>query len=267
MNGAVQQVESHAGQPRGGGGVGIQDRDEIRKRVAELSPWFHDLDLHGVRTAPDHPLGSFLQDLWGTVEPAFPADMTDATVLDIGCNAGFYSLQLARRGARVMGVDHDPHYLAQARYAAAVLGHDIELIEMNVYEVGRLGRTFDYVVFMGVLYHLRYPLLALDAVRSVVGRRMVFQTLVRGPEDPFEAEADYPFEEEAVFDDPRFPSLRFIEHSFSGDPTNWWVANESGVAALLRSAGFAIERHAGPGVYFCAPTDLPPEAAVTLGTD
>ena len=229
--------------------------EEIQREVESLGPWFHDLDLHGVRTAPDHPLGNFLRDLWATVEPAFPKDLTGKTVLDIGCNAGFYTFQLASRGARVTGVDHDPHYLRQARFAAEVLGHDVELLEMEAYDVPELGRRFDYIVFMGVLYHLRYPLLGLDRVRQVVGRRMVFQTLVRGELEPMQTAEDYAFEEESIFSDPRFPRLHFIEHRYAGDPTNWWVANESAVAAMVRAADFEIEEHAGPGVYFCAPAD------------
>ena len=231
----------------------VRDRQAIRREVEALGPWFHDLDLEGVRTAPDHPLGSFLSDLWATIESAFPEDMSGATVLDIGCNAGFYTFQLAARGARVTGIDHDPHYLRQARFAAEVLGHDVELVEMEAYDVPELGRRFDYVVFMGVLYHLRYPLLGLDRVREVVGNRMVFQTLVRGSLEPMQTREDYAFEEEEIFSDPRFPRLHFIEHRYAGDPTNWWVANESAVAALLRAAQFAIQKHAGPGVYFCAP--------------
>lgn len=230
-------------------------RHPVRARVRELGPWFHDLELDGVRTAPDHPLGDFLEHLWSTVAPSFPEDMEGATVLDVGCNAGFYSFRLRERGARVTALDHDPRYLAQARFAADVLGHDdIEFLEMEAYDVGELGRRFDYVLFMGVLYHLRYPLLALDRIRSVVGRRLVFQTLIRGAEERMEPETDYPFEEEDVFDDPRFPRLWFVEDRYAGDPTNWWIANESAAAALLRAAGFEIEDHAGPGIYVCSPT-------------
>jgi tRNA (mo5U34)-methyltransferase len=113
---------------------------ELGTRVRELGPWFHDLDLFGVRTAPDHPLGSFLTELWALVDPAFPQDLTGKTVLDIGCNAGFYSLKLHERGARVTGIEHDTRYLAQARFAADVLGADIEYLQMDVYDVDRLAR-------------------------------------------------------------------------------------------------------------------------------
>jgi tRNA (mo5U34)-methyltransferase len=135
---------------------------EVERRVRELGPWFHALDLEGVRTVENHPLGPFLEELWQQAEPAFPADMRGATVLDIGCNAGFHSLKLHARGARVTAIDHDARYLAQARLAAQVLDADIEFRHLDVYRVEELGRSFDYVLLMGVLYHLRHPLYALD---------------------------------------------------------------------------------------------------------
>lgn len=227
---------------------------DVEGRVRELGPWFHDLDLHGVRTAPDHPLGGFLRDLWSQVEPAFPADMSGKTVLDIGCNAGFYSLQLHARGAQVTGIEHDPHYLAQARYAADVLGADIEYLQLDVYDVDRLGRRFDYVLFMGVLYHLRYPLYALDKVARLPREKLVFQSLLRGTGGRMELERDYPITEEAIFEDPRYPAMYFIEGSYAGDPTNWWAPNQAGMEAMLRSAGLRIDRHVGAEVYYCSPT-------------
>jgi tRNA (mo5U34)-methyltransferase len=79
-------------------------------------------------------------------------------VLDIGCNGGFYAIEMKRRGAdRVVGIDQEATYLAQARFAAEVTGADIELQQLSVYDVAKLGEKFDLVLFMGVLYHLRYP--------------------------------------------------------------------------------------------------------------
>src|SRR5437763_11685439 len=137
--------------------------EEIRQRVRDLGTWFHNLCLGGVYTAPDHFLGDYPQIKWRTFAHALPADLTDKSVLDIGCNAGFYSLEMKRRGAaRVVGIDSDERYLAQARLAAQVLHADIEFRNLSVYDVGKLGEKFDIVIFMGVLYHLRHPLLALD---------------------------------------------------------------------------------------------------------
>ncbi len=225
----------------------------VADRVQELAPWFHDLDLGGIRTAPDHPLGTFLNDLWLQVEGAFPADLTGKTVLDIGCNAGFYSLKLHARGAKVTGIDHDEHYLAQARFAAEVLGADIEYHQLDVYNVDRLGQQFDYVLFMGVLYHLRYPLLALDKVARLPRERLVFQSMLRGTDQTVEVAQDYPIDERVIFNDPRYPAMYFVENRYAGDPTNWWIPNRSAMEAMLRSAGLRIDEHPGGEVYFCSP--------------
>lgn len=234
---------------------------EVARRVRELGPWFHALELRGVRTVETHPLGDFLEELWEQVEPAFPADMSGSTVLDIGCNAGFYSLRLHARGARVTAIDHDARYLAQARFAAEVMGADIEFHQLDVYHVDALGRRFDYVLFMGVLYHLRYPLYALDKVAALVGERLVVQSMLRGPAAGPHVQADYPIAERAVFEQPGFPAMYFVEQSYAGDPTNWWVPNPAGLEAMLRSAGLRIDAHPAPEVYFCSPAGSPRHGA------
>src|SRR5215813_5965030 len=157
--------------------------DELARRIAELGDWFHNLDLCGVHTAPDHFLGDFPNVKWKDIAKEIPDDLTGASVLDIGCNGGFYSIQLKQRGAgRVLGIDVDDRYLNQARFAARTLGVEIEFQKCSVYEVSGIAGQFDYVFFMGVLYHLRYPLFALDKVITKVapGGRLVFQTMVRG---------------------------------------------------------------------------------------
>jgi tRNA (mo5U34)-methyltransferase len=229
----------------------VLDRS-VARRVRELGPWFHDIDLHGVRTAPDHPLGNFLPELWAVVEPAFPEDMRGRTVLDIGCNAGFYSLQLHRRGARVTGIDHNPRYLEQARFAAEVLGADIEYRQMEVYDVHTLGRQFDYVLFLGVLYHLRHPLYALEKVASIVREKLVFQSMLRGSMETMEVPRDLPIQEQEIFGDPRFPAMYFIEGSYAGDATNWWIPNRAGMEAMLRAVGLRIERWIPNEVFYCS---------------
>jgi tRNA (mo5U34)-methyltransferase len=162
---------------------------------------------------------------------------------------------MKRRGAdRVVGVDFDDGYLAQARFAAEVSDVDIEFRKMSVYDLDTLGERFDLVLFMGVLYHLRHPLLALDLLHDhVVGRLMVFQSLLRGSPEVHPVEPDYPFTETAVFSRPDFPCMYFIENEFSGDPTNWWIPNRAGVEAMLRSAGFEIMAHPEQEVFVCRP--------------
>ena len=135
----------------------------IRERARSLGPWFHNLHLKGVATARIIFSATTRWSNGGGSPHAIPADLSGRSVLDIGCNAGFYSMEMKRRGAvRVLGIDFDEDYLRQARFAAEVEGLDIEFRKLSVYDVGALGESFDLVLFIGVLYHLRHPLLALD---------------------------------------------------------------------------------------------------------
>ncbi|GAB1581132.1 TIGR04290 family methyltransferase [Phyllobacterium phragmitis] len=233
--------------------AGVDEKSEIRRRIEELGPWFHNMRIGGVETAPDHFLGNYPACKWETFAEVLPNDLTGKTVLDIGCNAGFYSLEMKRRNAaHVVGIDHDPHYLRQAAFAAEQEGVDLELHQMSVYDVAKLKRKFDLVIFTGVLYHLRHPLLALDMIYEyVAGDMLLFQSMQRGSNDIPVLERDYPFENEEVFDEYAYPKLHFVERRYCGDPTNWFIPNRAAVEAMLRSAGFAIEAHPEREVYLC----------------
>ena len=233
----------------------------IKDRVEALGPWFHNMELGGVRTAPEHFLGDYPRVKWDRFRDSLPADLSGKTVLDIGCNAGFYSMEMKRRGAaRVLAVDHDEDYLAQARFAAEVEGLDIEFQQLSVYDVGRLGERFDVVFFIGVFYHLRHPLLALDLIHEhVAGDLLVFQSLQRGSGAIMPLAADYEFSQTAIFDEPGYPKMHFIEHSYSHDNTNWWAPNRACSAALLRSAGFHIESNPEDEVFICRRAEMADE--------
>jgi len=220
------------------------DRTEIERRVKELGPWFHDLDLQGVRTAPDHFLFDYPGGKFRRFEHILPADLTGKSVLDIGCNAGFYSFEMKRRGAaRVLGIDHDQRYLDQARFAAEVLGFDdVEFRLGEVWDVAAVGERFDLVIFMGVLYHLRHPLLALDLIREhAAGDLLLYQSLTAGTKAVVEPEADYDFFNGVqALEQDGWPLMYFVEKRLAGDPTNWWVPNSACNGAMIRSAGFDI---------------------------
>jgi tRNA (mo5U34)-methyltransferase len=233
--------------------------ESIRQRVAELGPWFHNLDLHGVRTAPDHFLGDYPMVKWQRFAHAIPADLSGQSVLDIGCNAGFYSMEMKRRGAaRVLGIDFDDDYLAQARFATEVEGLDIEFRKLSVYDVATLGEHFDIVWFAGVFYHLRHPLLALDLIHEHVARDLlVFQSMQRGSNQVARVAPDYSVWDVDHFDDPGYPKMHFIERCYAGDPTNWWVPNRACSEAMLRSAGFEILQHSEEEVFICRRVERP----------
>jgi tRNA (mo5U34)-methyltransferase len=237
--------------------------DEIRSRVEALGPWFHNLDLGGVRTAPSHFLGDYPAVKWRRFAGAISANLAGRTVLDIGCNAGFYSIEMKRRGAaRVLGIDSKDDYLDQARFAAEVNGLDIEFRNLSVYDVALLAEKFDVVLFMGVFYHLRHPLLALDLIHEHVTRdTLVFQSMQRGSSALEPLERDYDFWEVEHFDRPGYPKLHFVEHRYADDPTNWWIPNRACVEAMLRSAGFEITGHPEEEVFVCRHVPRPAGAA------
>jgi tRNA (mo5U34)-methyltransferase len=232
---------------------------QIRARAEALGEWFHNIDLDGVPTAPNHFLNDYPNVKWRRFEHAIPADLSGRTVLDIGCNAGFYSLEMKRRGAdRVVGIDFDDRYLEQARFAAEVKGFEIEFRKLSVYDVAELGERFDVVLFMGVLYHLRHPLLALDLIHDhVAGDLLIYQSMQRGSDQDYPIRADYDFFEQDHFDDASYPKLHFIEHEYAGDWTNWWAPNAACSAAMLRSVGFRILEHPEEEVFVCRRTERP----------
>ncbi len=226
---------------------------EIRERVDALGPWFHNLDLNGVRTAPTHYLGDYPNVKWRHFSDVIPENLEGKSVLDIGCNAGFYAMEMKRRGAeRVLGLDTKDEYLEQAKFAASITGLKIEFRKLSAYDVGELREKFDLVIFMGVLYHLRHPLLALDLIHEHVARDLLlFQSMQRGDSRVDTIEKDYDFWTTDQFDKPGYPKLHFIENRYADDPTNWWAPNRACVEAMLRSAGFVITAHPEDEVYLC----------------
>lgn len=240
----------------------LKDGADLTAEAAALGPWFHNLHLPGsVQTAPDHPLGDFPLTKWRLIAPHVPQSLDGWTVLDIGCNAGFYAIELARRGARVVGLEPDTFYLRQAHWAVETLEltDRIELRQQTVYELARSRERFDMIVFMGVFYHLRHPLLALEMAAARLARLMIFQTLTMPGEEEFAdtldrgAYRESNIEDRDVLHERGWPKMAFIEHRFAGDYTNWWIPNHAGVEAMLRSSGLRVTARPAPETYMCVP--------------
>ena len=145
------------------------DPATLARRVRELGTWFHNIDLNGVQTAPNHFLNDYPNVKWRLFQHAVPQDLAGKSVLDIGCNAGFYSLEMKRRGAgRVLGVDFDDRYLEQARFAeaantwgdknsAAAFAKELQSNGLNHLEIGNLsepeGAAGSIFVTMPVVFY------------------------------------------------------------------------------------------------------------------
>lgn len=235
------------------------DAERRRAEIEALGPWFHNLHLpDGAQTVPDHFLGGdFPTFKWKLIAPHLPERLDGWRVLDVGCNAGFYTFELAKRGASVVAVDVDPHYLRQARWAAGELGlaDRIEFRQAEVYELAGWDEVFDLVWFMGVFYHLRYPLLGLDILARRARRLLMFQTLTMPGKAVYEDTADHEITDRVPLLETGWPKMAFVEHRFSNDPTNWWIANHAGCEAMLRSAGLRVVLRPADEMYVCAPAD------------
>jgi len=130
------------------------------------------------------------------------------------------------------------------------LGLEVELRQASVYDLARDRGRYDLVLFLGALYHLRYPLLALDLLAEKTRRLLALQTM---PCHGGGTSADLPFDERERLRQPRWPKVAFVEHSLAGDPTNWWVPDEACVEAMARSAGLKVVERSGHELWLCRP--------------
>jgi tRNA (mo5U34)-methyltransferase len=225
--------------------------------IERLKPWFHNIHLpDGSQTYPDHFFGDFPNFKWKQFRKFIPKDLNGMTALDIGCNAGFYSFELAKRGAKVLGIDLDAHYLKQAQWACKALGLNdkVKFRQMQVYDLSSLNRKFDIVIFMGVLYHLRYPLLAIDIVAQKVRDILIFQTLTIPDSKIYEAPFDLNVNQRKPLLKNGWPKMSFIEHRLNGDPTNWWAPNHSAIISMFRTCGMEAVKNPGHEIYIFKPS-------------
>jgi tRNA (mo5U34)-methyltransferase len=222
------------------------EQEAVKRKVAELGPWFHNFQIaEGIWTNPEGGPGPHYPDIrWNLIEPLLP-ELSGKSVLDIGCSSGFFSLKLKELGARsVLGVDdgEQPKAIEQARFAAKTLGLEVDFEIRSVYRVAELQRQFDVVLFMGVLYHLRHPLLALEALRQVCGGTMILQTITTPHDQHFTELAANDLQNSSLhsplLSDPRYPAMRFVEGALDKDVTCWFLPNPQAVMSMLRSCGF-----------------------------
>jgi tRNA (mo5U34)-methyltransferase len=212
-------------------------RDEKLERIGSRQ-WYHSIEIEpGLVTPGAHPLEELRQVL---EHVKLPASLDGLSVLDIGAWDGFFSFEAERRGAaRVVAYDVTPEDYFGFSTAKALLGSKVDYVQGSVYELTReVVGTFDVVLFAAVLYHLRYPLLALDRIHDVCDGYMLLEThcldncvlLDDGTATTLERI------------DPRLsriPLYRFYPaNELNGDYSNWFSPNRRAIEAGLRTAGF-----------------------------
>jgi tRNA (mo5U34)-methyltransferase len=203
----------------------------LRAEAARVN-WFHSVELAPGFVTPGRA------DTSAQVPRLHLPDLTGKTVLDVGAWDGFFSFEAERRGAsRVVALDT---FSWQARgegtgkagfeLARRALGSKVEDVEVEVMDISpeTVGGTFDVVLFLGVLYHLKHPFLAIEKLRSVTRELLIVETHVDliGSRRP--AMAFYPgFELEQ-------------------DWTNWWGPNPAAMIGILEQSGFSSARQVHP---------------------
>ena len=118
-----------------------------------------------------------------SADKMFPEDMTGKTVLDVGCKYGYFCFEALRRGAsRVVGLELDQDSLRKARLLADCMGANARFEHFNI-ETDEIAETFDYVLCLNLLHHLRNPISTLDKLIAHTNERLVLEVATFGAHD------------------------------------------------------------------------------------
>ena len=221
---------------------GITDPELIRSLIAQHGRWFHEIELAPGIVTPGEDSNRLKLPILDAL--GLPQDARGMRVLDLGCSDGYFSFELERRGAEVVAVDFVPEHYTGFAVARRVLGSRVEYRMDNVYNLSAeaYGR-FDLTLFLGLLYHLRKPLAALDSVRSVMkddGRLFVATLLI----DeyvllPSGESTTLAALNPALAEIPLWQA--FPRDSLNGDATNCFAPNRRALEAALEDAQFRVE--------------------------
>jgi tRNA (mo5U34)-methyltransferase len=225
----------------------------IEAEIAGVPAWYHQMELApGIVTPGINDSASALRAL------GLPDDLSGRRVLDIGTRDGFFAFECERRGAEVMAVDAAP--IEQTGFAVArrLLGSHVQYQQRSIWELSRQADgTFDLVLCLGLLYHLRDPLAALDLVRSLCTNALFLETAILDPgaSDVFNGIGQW---SASVPDFDRTPLMQFLPgHVANNDPTNFWLPNAACLRAMLEETNFAVTRlavHGARAIAVARPT-------------
>ncbi|HEV7889152.1 MAG TPA: DUF1698 domain-containing protein [Pyrinomonadaceae bacterium] len=216
-------------------------REEIQERIEKLGPWFHRIELgDGLVTKTESAVGEPVEHprpTWEKVRACLPEDVSGKSVLDVGCNAGFYAVELKRRGAgRVVGVDSQRSLVRQAAFVRDVLGLEIEYERASVYDLDprELGQ-FDVVLALGLIYHCKHLVLALERLYGVTRELLILETAVYPPK---KAPASFAYDVGGLR--PTLHPLAYVENPSEAKEAvyNWFLPGVESLRALLRNVGF-----------------------------
>jgi tRNA (mo5U34)-methyltransferase len=231
-------------------------REEAEAFIKAQPFWYHRIYLgNGIYTMPP----TLAEQLWALLKPTFPTDLKAATMLDVGCNAGFFSILAKLRGAgRILGIEFFNMFFEQAEYIRKIWQMDIEYRLMDAHDIGKIDEQFDLVMFAGILYHLKNPLQVLEDIGQRCRDAVVVETEII-PEDPrnvLMARVGPLGKIELTATTKGF--MKFYERDeLNGDGSNWWAPDTECLLGLLRVAGFR---------YFSRPVYYAPSRVLLIAT-
>ena len=231
---------------------------EVEREMRSLGWWYQHFELpNKLRTGTGQEPGYDALNRWNFIAAHVPLDLTGKTVLDLGGNAGFFSIQMKLRGAaKCILVDPFVEFNRQARFAAEQFGVELDIVNEDAHTFClTTEERFDFVIFLGLMYHLKYPGIVLDRLAEMTKERIYIQSFLIGEEtDQYEEKSDYErVKDDALLKDPAYPKLMFVENLYNGDVTNWWIPNYTALSALIRSAGLKILDRPHPQIIVAEP--------------
>jgi tRNA (mo5U34)-methyltransferase len=208
-----------------------------REAIAKQEVWHHRIEVAPGVWTPG------LQDTPAVLERiGMPEDLSGMRVLDVGARDGFFTFEAERRGAReVVALDNESPHRTGFAIAAGLLDSKATYVTENVYSLSpeRYGR-FDLVLFLGVIYHLRHPLLGLDRIHDVCSPEAL---LLLETHMIDEGLVDRAGEWRRLADfDPELASIPIAQYypadTLGSDSTSQWAPNRVALEGWLRGSGF-----------------------------
>ncbi len=212
---------------------------KLQTFVREQSFWYQNIYLgHGIFSMGQTT--SIQETIWSKIKPAFPADLQEKSVLDVGTNAGYFALQAKLLLAKkVTGIDVVPMFLEQAKFIAAIYDKEINYVLLDAENVASLNEVFDLVFFTGILYHLQNPLRALMEVSKILRDAIVIESEIIPNSEKNLLLVRQGGGADLSLKECRSGFMKFCESSeLNDDPSNWWIPDTECVLAMLRVAGF-----------------------------
>ncbi|MGA3189584.1 MAG: methyltransferase domain-containing protein, partial [Bryobacteraceae bacterium] len=192
---------------------------QTRRDLATLG-FYHSIELPNGSVIPG--LQTIDQQRWRIAQFPIPQDLHGKRVLDIGAWDGWFSFEMERRGAEVVAVDStkDTRFLEAKRMLHSKVEHVVaDICYLTPRDIG----YFDIVLFFGVLYHVKHPILALERVCELTTDLACIESFVTDDQPTGTT-----------------PTMEFYEGAQLADQfDNWMGPNISCLMAMCRTAGFA----------------------------